>query len=381
MRKRILSLLLAFILFIGVVPAQANTSSDLKLWVDGDYVETDVPPFIDDGRTLVPVRFVAEALGYEVDWDNDTQTVTIKSADTSINMVIGSMTALHNGNDTTLHKEPIVKDDRTFVPIRDVAERFGKEVDWDQDNRTVIIGAGYVTPLVKNQNTFDEGIVTNVVDGDTIDVCVGGETRRVRLILVDTPETKHPNKGVEYYGIEASEYTNNTLLNKTVYLQKDVSDADRYGRYLYYVWLTRPSTNEPTKEEVAKHCFNSLLLENGYAQLATFPPDVKYVDFFKTRQEIAKTNKYGLWGDGGIDPATLTGEANAPVNNNTNSGGWRDPSNPAYQYADGKLIGNINSMIYHAPGQQGYRKVAYKNAVFFNTPQEAINAGYRAAQR
>lgn len=141
--KRVIVLGLVLVMLIGIIPTGAKADDDIKLWVDGKNVTTDVDPYIEDSRTLVPIRFVAEALGYDVGWDNDTRTVTLTNGPDKIIMVIGSKEAIHNGNKTTLNKEPQLKDSRTFVPVRDVAERFGKEVDWDEDNWTVIIGQGY----------------------------------------------------------------------------------------------------------------------------------------------------------------------------------------------------------------------------------------------
>lgn len=217
-----------------------------------------------------------------------------------------------------------------------------------------------------SSNTFQEVKVKNVIDGDTIDVLIDGKATRVRFILVDTPETKHPVKGVEYYGKEAFEFTKTQLLGKTVYLEKDVSETDKYGRLLRYIWLARPLNNQPTQEEIQKYCFNSILLEKGYAKLYTYPPDVKYVDYFRTRENYARTNHLGLWGTSGETPVK-------PENNN--------PKQLAYLTANGRIIGNKKTMIYHKKGQIGYKKVLLENAVFFNTAEEAQKAGYRAAKR
>jgi micrococcal nuclease len=82
-----------------------------------------------------------------------------------------------------------------------------------------------------------EAQVTNVVDGDTIDVLIDGQEFRVRYIGVDTPETVHPTLGEQPYGSEASDYNKSLVENQTVFLEKDVSETDQYGRLLRYVWL------------------------------------------------------------------------------------------------------------------------------------------------
>lgn len=137
--------------------------------------------------------------------------------------------------------------------------------------------------------------VTRVVDGDTIDVSyIAGAklpATRVRLIGVDTPES---TRQVEPYGKEASAYTRKQLEGKTVWLEKDVSETDRYGRALRYVWLTQPPA-EPTEKDIRTKLFNALLVLNGYAKVATYPPDVKYVDYFTKFQREAREADRGLW--------------------------------------------------------------------------------------
>lgn len=138
--------------------------------------------------------------------------------------------------------------------------------------------------------------VVRVIDGDTIEVeyIAGAKlpATRVRLIGVDTPES---TREVEPYGKEAAAYTEKQLKGKTVWLEKDVSETDRYGRALRYVWLTEPPT-EPTEKDIRTHLFNAILVLGGYAQVATYPPDVKYVDYFTKFQRAAREADKGLWG-------------------------------------------------------------------------------------
>lgn len=127
--------------------------------------------------------------------------------------------------------------------------------------------------------------VSEVVDGDTIHIypAVDGLTD-VRLIGVDTPETHKPGTPVQPYGPQASAFTTGMLQGKKVALEFDVQKIDPYGRLLAYVWST-PTT-----------MFNETLLRRGYAQLATYPPNVKYVDQFREDQAEARAAGRGLWG-------------------------------------------------------------------------------------
>lgn len=137
-----------------------------------------------------------------------------------------------------------------------------------------------------------EAQVIKVVDGDTIDVLIDGAQYRVRYILVDTPETKHPERGVEPFGPEAFEANRALVEGKPVLLEKDVSETDRYGRLLRYVYVDELMVNEE-------------LLRLGLAQVATFPPDVKYVERFLQVQAEARAAGVGLWGATATEPTAL----------------------------------------------------------------------------
>lgn len=127
--------------------------------------------------------------------------------------------------------------------------------------------------------------VTRVVDGDTIEVAppVDG-IRTVRLIGVDAPETDHPRCGEQPYGREAANFAAGRLEGERVELEFDVERVDRYGRLLAYV---RTEDGE---------LFNETLVREGYAQVATFPPNVRYESLFLMRQREARGAERGLWG-------------------------------------------------------------------------------------
>lgn len=143
---------------------------------------------------------------------------------------------------------------------------------------------------------FIKAKVSKHVDGDTVWVILeDGEKYKLRFIGINTPETVHPNKPVEFYGKEASDFTKKALLGKTIYLEKDVSDTDRYGRMLRYIWLEIPK--EINEKEIKDKMFNAILLIEGYAQVSTYPPDVKYQDFFVKLMQESKEKEIGLWSE------------------------------------------------------------------------------------
>lgn len=127
--------------------------------------------------------------------------------------------------------------------------------------------------------------VSRVVDGDTVEIApaVDGDDE-VRLIGVDTPETKDPSEGVEPYGEEASNYAVSVLEGEEVELEFDEERTDQYGRLLAYVYL-------PGEE-----MFNGELVEGGYAQAYTVDPNSRYEERFRAMQEQARDADLGIWG-------------------------------------------------------------------------------------
>ncbi|MEH7346369.1 thermonuclease family protein [Bacillus sp. JJ1532] len=166
--------------------------------------------------------------------------------------------------------------------------------------------------------------ISRVVDGDTFETSDG---RKVRLVGVNTPES---TTKTEEYGKEASNYTTSKLEGKQVYLQKDVSDTDRYTRFLRIVWLDIP-TNDMDENEIRTKMFNADLVLNGYAEPSTYPPDVKYSDYFVKFAREAREQNTGLWAfgaegttKGDLDSKTTassSGSASSSksTNNNTSS--------------------------------------------------------------
>lgn len=131
----------------------------------------------------------------------------------------------------------------------------------------------------------ERALVTKVIDGDTI--VVNGKST-VRFIGVDTPETVDPRRPVGCFGKEASNETKQLLSGQEIILQKDVSDTDKYGRSLRYIFL--PLEN-------GRILFvNDYLIREGFAKVLTYPPDVKYNEQFRQAEKGARESKRGLWG-------------------------------------------------------------------------------------
>jgi micrococcal nuclease len=135
--------------------------------------------------------------------------------------------------------------------------------------------------------------VSRVVDGDTIHVVLNGTDERLRYIGVDTPEDVKPGTPVEPMSREAAAANRRLVADQDVILEKDVSERDRFGRLLRYVWLH--------KGDHWTMVGLQLVLE-GYAQVATFPPDVRYVDLFRAAERDARQRMLGLWAPATTSP-------------------------------------------------------------------------------
>lgn len=133
----------------------------------------------------------------------------------------------------------------------------------------------------KKLSHLDQVYISRVIDGDTIEMASG---EKIRLIGIDTPETKKNGAKGEHYCKKAYEFTKRKLEGKTIYLEYDIEKRDKYDRILAYVFLKDGTF------------FNARLLQAGYAQLLTVPPNVKYVDLFKKLARKARKNNRGLWG-------------------------------------------------------------------------------------
>jgi len=132
-----------------MVPVYAN--NDIKVKIDGAQVNFDVQPQAINGRTMVPLRAIFEALGATVDWDNNTQTVTSKKGDVTINLTLNNPVMYVNGTPVALDAAACAIDGRTLVPVRAISEAFNLKVDWDNDTKTVLISTGTaVAPEVVN---------------------------------------------------------------------------------------------------------------------------------------------------------------------------------------------------------------------------------------
>ena len=218
-----------------------------------------------------------------------------------------------------------------------------------------------------------EAQVVRVVDGDTIHVDIGGQEFTLRYIGVDTPETVDPNRPVGCYGPEASAHNKELVQGKTVWLEKDVSETDKYGRLLRYVWLSDDA--DPAQGQMV----NAMLVRDGYAQVSTYPPDVKYQNYFLGLQREARDAGAGLWGEACTSATPIPATQTPPPATGTEVCDYSSTQQAV-------IKGNISSSgekIFHVPGQNSYDATQItesKGERWFCTEQEALDAGWRKSK-
>lgn len=317
----------------------------IKVYVDNARLNMEVEPIIQNGRTLVPLRAIFESLGADIRWDAETRTVTGTSAETTVTLQISSKTAYINGEPVELEVPAMIEAGRTMVPARFIAESLGATVGWDSLTKSVLINSD-----IESIRSYK---VERIVDGDTIVVSKNGEEKTIRLIGIDTPELNFTGDGAaDPFGIAALDYAKSMLIGKNVELEMDVQETDQYGRLLAYVWIDGIMLNK-------------LLLEQGIAKVATYPPNVKYADEFMSIQQRAMEQKLGIWSN---QPSQ--GELFIIEKTKSIIGPIGDPKTAQF-------IGSINSDKYHIPGYTHTGQINEENLIYFMSLEHAIMNGYK----
>jgi len=226
-----------------------------------------------------------------------------------------------------------------------------EEVTRDDKNQSEI-------KIEDREKNYEKAQFSYAHDGDTIWVSIDGVDEKIRFVGINTPELAKDGNPSEFMAKEAKDFTEKSLENKEVYLEKDVSDRDKYDRLLRYIWLEKPVTN-PSLKDIETKTLNGLLVKEGLAYANYYKPDIKYHDFLKKLENTAKANNKGIWSDGKSDKDFV--EKNEKID-------------------ESYLIkGNKNSKVYHLPEWPSYDTIKDKNAVYFENEKEAKDAGFRPA--
>ena len=143
--KKIISITLILVIIVSFIPLTASASEEWPIYItiqryhSRNLLRTDVVPQIINGRTMVPMRVIFEALGLYVEWDGETQTVTGTRPGSIIELTIGNETAIVNGESVTLDQPALIIDGSTMVPVRFIGESLGAEVTWYEGLRYRVV--------------------------------------------------------------------------------------------------------------------------------------------------------------------------------------------------------------------------------------------------
>lgn len=142
-------------------------------------------------------------------------------------------------------------------------------------------------PISINAEEKKTVLFSSCIDGDTAKVILNKEQITLRFLAIDTPETKHPTKGEEPFGKEASNYTCNALKNAStieIEYDKNANILDKYNRHLVWIFVDGELLQEK-------------LIEKGYAKTAYLYDEYKYTNNLLKLESIAKNSNVGIWGD------------------------------------------------------------------------------------
>lgn len=223
---------------------------------------------------------------------------------------------------------------------------------------SLLVACSLETKKTSDNSTF-KATVKRVVDGDTLLISYEGKEERVRLLLVDTPESVKEGVEVQPFAKEASDYVKKLLPPGTnIEVELGEEERDQYDRLLAYIYVDGKMLNET-------------LIAEGYARVGyVYENNNRHVEQLYAAQEEAKQQKVNIWS---IDGYVTDRGYNVKAVENT------DSNKEASNEVEGKIKGNANSKIYHLPDGKHY-DVEMKNVVWFDSVEEAEAAGYRAAK-
>ncbi|MBE7053620.1 MAG: hypothetical protein E7391_05020 [Ruminococcaceae bacterium] len=310
--KKLISLVLCLIMIVSCFSCVSFAESEIQIVVDGSYLTMDQSPIIVEGRTLVPLRAIFEALGATVTWDDTTKTATGVLGTTTVSLQIDNTQAKVNGKDVTLDVPAQIVNSRTLVPVRFISESLGLKVDWDDATKTVII----TTPLklIKEWNFEDKTILKENEDF----IAGGGISAKNIAISTEQNATDNGSKSLKMAERTSSNHRvklmnafSEDMIGKTytitakAYLS-DASGSVRMGLYstTNTEYATKPIAEVSVKAEKGKWVDlkltykheNTIITQIGFDQYQSARSDNIFIDdvkIFLGTDEVFKPTKYG----------------------------------------------------------------------------------------
>lgn len=198
--KKLITMLFVLLCFSTAANAAATPDRNIPIdiSVNGSFIKTDAPAFIDYDTTFVPIRFVSDALGaHSVTWDQSGATATIKQGNTTIQITENKKEAYVNGRKVTLNKSARIHSGRLYVPVRFVAESFGAKVSWDDTYYIVQInksGVSVNSSLIDWRYTKDEIFwLGRIIEAESSGEPPNGKVAVGNVILNRVKSNEFPN--------------------------------------------------------------------------------------------------------------------------------------------------------------------------------------------
>jgi hypothetical protein len=146
--KKLLSIMI-LLSIIFVIPTGTSAANPIQIMMNGTQINTSISPQIINGRTYVPLRAIAEGLGSKVNWDSEQQKVTVEKADKLLEFTIGNPEVTVNNTTLTIETAPYIVEGSSMLPLRFISEQFGLKVIWDGATNMVILNSSALTNLTK----------------------------------------------------------------------------------------------------------------------------------------------------------------------------------------------------------------------------------------
>lgn len=257
--------------FLALSTQTAFASSNIPVYVNGQLLHPDVSPYIENDRTFVPIRFIGEALqASSINWDGSSRTAVLTFQNTTIYLPIDSRYVTVNGKSYTIDAPVRIRSDRTFVPLRFISEILGYDVQW-VNSSAYISNNGY-TPPKENKKYTSEDLywLSRIVNAEAAGEPYAGKLAVANVIINRKNSSEFPNtiKGVIFdsnFGIQFSPVADgsiyNTPLDACVNAAKDaLNGQNNIGDALYFLnpakstnfWIMN---NRPYYTKINNHHF------------------------------------------------------------------------------------------------------------------------------
>ena len=229
--KFIKSLLLLFLFVFAFSSVSATPYHELEkdggvpvcIRINGSYIKSDVLPVIENGTTFVPIRFISEALGSKITYDDKNRLVNINFRDNAITIPIGSHIISINNSDYTLSHPAFIKNGRTMIPLRIISETFGADVNWDSVYYIVDITHDEIsvnTEFTDNRSYDTDHILWlgRIIESESAGESMEGKIAVGNVVMNRVENSSFPNTiyGVIFdtkYGVQFEPVLNGTIYN------------------------------------------------------------------------------------------------------------------------------------------------------------------------